>query len=253
MRRTILICLLALTALAAAAPSALAASVPKVRLAACKTALAQADRYAVFTGRMSSLRRGNRMSMRFDLFRQAGGQKSFIRVDAPGLGVWNRASDGVPSYTFRQRVQNLSAPASYQARVTFRWKGPTGRPTVVVSKLTDVCAQPDLRPDLRISFAGTQVVDATQADYSVLVRNAGGTVAGGLTGFDVSLQVGAVVSPLTTIAALGAGASQLVTFRAPRCETGSTVQAMVDPDGRIDESDEANDTVTRACAARRRG
>src|SRR5256885_8130343 len=180
-RRLILLTCAGLLALSAAAQSA---SPPRAsaQLDRCHPSLDAAQRYASFSGTMRSLRAGqDRMEMRFDLFRRARGSLVFKRVPAPGLGVWNRANPGVGRFRFRQKVENLSAPAAYRAVVSFRWIGADGRVFARAHHVTLACSQPDLRPDLRvvgIVHAGT---------YLVTVRNAGGSAA---RGFDVSFRVG---------------------------------------------------------------
>jgi hypothetical protein len=251
MRRATLIVLCALAGLACAASTAAAGSSPRAKLGTCGTALAKADRYVVFVGKMKSLRRGNRMMMRFDLYsRTAESSPEWVRVEAPDLGIWHRASPGVPSYTFRQRVQGLPAPARYRALITFRWKGPKGakgKRTVVVKKSTPVCSQPDLRPDLRVSFDSFQPAGDGLADYTLRVRNAGKTAAGS---FAVALAV-AGETQSAFVAALGPGGDALVTVRASRCDADSPASATVDPDGTVAESKEGNNTATRTCMGKR--
>jgi hypothetical protein len=242
MRRSVLIALCALAALVGMVSEA-AASSPRAKLQACATSLSQPSRYAVFVGKMKSLRRGNKMSLRFDLYQRTKGTKKFTRVDAPDLGVWHRANAGVPSYTFRQRVQGLSAPAAYRARISFRWKGPKGKRAVTIKKSTPACVQPDLRPDLRVSFVKTGA-SAGQVNYQVVVRNAGKTAAGA---FQVDL---APASGPEMVTGLGPGAE--IPFQLS-CTANSTIQATVDPLGTVDERNESNNTATRVCLARRGG
>lgn len=152
MKRFVPIAVFTLAVAAAVAPAAPAAE-PSVKatMATCHVAALQPERYAVFTGVMRSLRPGNRLEMRFDLFRRATDEQDFTPVDASGLGVWNRADAGVPSYRFRQRVENLPAGSSYRARVTFRWTGPAGKRRVVLRKVTKACRQPAARAGLRVA------------------------------------------------------------------------------------------------------
>src|SRR5947209_3699827 len=127
MRRLVPIVCAGLLALPVAAQSA---SPPRssAQLERCHASLDAAQRYAVFSGTMRSLRAGqDRMEMRFDLFRRAPGASAFKRVAAPGLGVWNRADPGVGRFKFRQKVENLGAPAAYRAVVGFRWVNARGR------------------------------------------------------------------------------------------------------------------------------
>src|SRR5256885_11667179 len=181
-RRLILLTCAGLLALSAAAQSA---SPPRAsaQLDRCHPSLDAAQRYASFSGTMRSLRAGqDRMEMRFDLFRRARGSLVFKRVPAPGLGVWNRANPGVGRFRFRQKVENLSAPAAYRAVVSFRWIGADGRVFARAQHVTLACSQP--LPDLRIVDITRPVGTGT---YPGTVRNARGLAA---RGFDVSLSVG---------------------------------------------------------------
>jgi hypothetical protein len=194
----------------------------------------------VFAGTMRSLRGGqDRMDMRFDLFRRARGGFVFKRVAASGLGVWNRANPGVGRFKFRQKVENLSAPASYRAVVSFRWIDAAGRVFAHAQRVTPACPQPELRPDLRV----TRITHP--GAYVVTVRNAGGSPA---RGFDVSLSVGgAPVVPSQTVGVLGPHQARTLDFTGPRC--ASPVVATVDPGNVVAESNEANNTLTASCAS----
>jgi len=237
-RRLILMACLALLALPAAAQSATSprASVLTTR---CHPALDATQRWAVFGGTMRSLRGGqDRMAMRFDLFRRARGSSVFKRVAAPGLGIWNRANPGVGRFKFRQKVENLSAPAAYRAVVSFRWIGADGRVFARAHHVTLACSQPDLRPDLRvvgIVHAGT---------YLVTVRNAGGSAA---RGFDVSFRVGGGNPVGQTVGVLGPHQWLTLTFTRPGC--ADPVGATADSGSAVLESDEANNTLTTTCAS----
>src|SRR5712691_4808364 len=172
-RRLLVIACAGVLALSAAAQSA---SPPRAsaQLDRCHASLDAAQRYAVFSAAMRSLRAGqDRMEMRFDVFRRAQGSLVFKRVAAPGLGVWNRANPGVGRFRFRQKVENLSAPAAYRAVVSFRWIGADGRVFARAQHVTVACAQPDLRPNLRIGSIKRSAVDSRQ--YLVTVRNDGGS------------------------------------------------------------------------------
>ncbi|MGI8594105.1 MAG: CARDB domain-containing protein [Solirubrobacteraceae bacterium] len=238
-----------LALLAAAPPAALAAPSAQARVATCHLDPVQDQRYAVFTGEMASLRRGNRMEMRFELERRAPGEGAFVPVDVPKLGVWNRAKPGRSPYRFNQRVEKLAAPATYRARVTFRWTGPNGAKKVVARRVTPPCKQPDFRGDLRLRAVGAQRVPGTdKADYTVEVRNAGRTVAESATGFDVVLGIDGVALPATTLNGLAPGDRRELTFRGPRCRpSDGSATAVVDPDNRVDEAGEGNNVIGVPC------
>jgi hypothetical protein len=240
-RRAILMSCAGLLALPAAAQSA-SLSRASAQLDRCHASLDAAQRYAVFSGTMRSLRAGqDRMEMRFDLFRRATGALIFRRVAAPGLSVWNHADAGVGGYRFRQKVANLTAPAAYRSVVSFRWLDANGRVFARAQHVTPACLQP--LPDLRI-------VDITRplgtGTYRVTVRNAGGLAA---RGFDVSLSVGQgnPVVPGQTVGVLGPHQSVVVTFTRTGC--ADPVVATADSGHAVPESDEANNTLTMLCAS----
>ena len=110
--------------------------------------------------------------MRFDLFRRAPRGVVFKRVAAPGLGVWNRANPGVGRFKFRQKVENLSAPAAYRAVVSFRWIGAEGRVSRGHSASRLACQQPDCGPNLRIGASRARPADPT-CQYDLIVSNDG--------------------------------------------------------------------------------
>jgi CARDB len=249
-RRLLLIAGASLLARPAAAQSA---NPPRAsaQLDRCHASLDAAQRYAVFSGVMRSLRAGqDRMDMRFDLFRRAPGAFAFKRVAAPGLGVWKRADAGVGRLKFKQKVEALTAPAAYRAVVSFRWINANGRVFARAQHVTPICQQPDLRPNLRIGrITGARTADRSIATYDVTVRNDGLSAA---RGFDVSLSVGgAPVVPSQTVGLLRSGRRTLppLEFTGPRCTEGGPVVATADAGGAVAESNEADNALTVPCPA----
>lgn len=237
-----------LALLAATAPAAGAAPPARASVATCHVDPVQDQRYAVFTGEMFSLRPGNRMEMRFALERRSPGEAAFVPVDVLKLGEWKRAKPGRSPYRFAQRVEKLAGPASYRARVTFRWTGPKGAKKVVVRRVTPPCRQPELRPDLRLrAVEARRVPDTDEAQYTVEVRNGGPTVAGQEAGFHVVLSIDGIALPATTVNGLGPGDRRELTFFGPLCRPGGSVTAVVDPDRRVDEAGENNNTIGVPC------
>jgi hypothetical protein len=252
MRRASIIsaCAAALAACAAApahgdAVQLRASTEPRATLVACHFDVAQPSRFAVFGGSMTSMRHGDdRMQMRFDVYRRPPGSTRFARIQAPGLGVWNKASAGVLRYRFKQRVENLPAPGSYRAVVSFRWLSAQGKVFLRTKRTTPSCVQPDPRPDLRAPRITALRLGAGEWRYDVVVRNDGRSAA---SDFDVVLTVGDQAQPASTVIGLAAGARRTVSFTAPRCTAGSQVRVDVDPDDRVAEADETNNTLTVDC------
>ena len=254
MRRTAsitLACAVAAIAGAATPGAALAQTTAgKVSVSSsCRPAVKQLDRQLVVTGDMLSLRRGNRMEMRFDLYTKTLSDPTWKLVQAPDLGIWNRAKPGRTEYKFRQKTLNLAAPASYKMRVTFHWVGP-GAAETFARRTTKVCEQRDPRPNLRVVRLDASPIKGGLADYIVVIRNVGASTASGPNGFDTALAIDGVTQPPNkNVLGLPAGASTQHRWRAPRCKQGGTVKATVDPDQRIDQSDRADDVLELPCPA----
>jgi len=117
---------------------------------------------------------------------------------------------------FKQKVEALTAPATYRAVVSFRWINANGRVFARAQHVTPTCQQPDLRPNLRIGrITGSRTADRSIATYDVTVRNDGLSAA---RAFDVSLSVGGVpVVPTKTLGLLRAGLRVTLQFTGQRC------------------------------------
>ena len=230
-------------------PPARSAQAPplRVKLSACQSGPAADERTATFVGSMPAVAGTTRMWMRFDLFERIAPATGFAAVKAPKLGVWQKSAPGRASsgFVFTQRVQGLTAPASFRAQVRFRWYGKGGKLLRSVTRTSAICKQPDQRPDLR---AGA--LDAVrgplpdQATYALDVRNDGRTAAAGSTSCSPSA---APSSRPSTLPASRRRRTTTVTFVAPRCAPGSTVRFELDAEDAVDESSEADDVVDRAC------
>jgi hypothetical protein len=253
MRRTASITLVcAFAALAGSAAPAAAQKPPtkvSVSLSACRSDVKPLARRFRVVGDMFSLRQGNRMEMRFDVYKKTPADPTWRPVAAADLGIWNRAMPDRSEYTVGQKIVNLAAPASYKARVTFHWVGP-GKEETTTKRWSKVCEQRDPRPNLRVVLLDASPLKRGMATYVVQVKNVGGTVTTGAAGFDIALAVDGVTQPVSDpIFGLRPGASIQVNFRAPRCKPTGSVRAAVDPDARIDQSDRADDVLELPCPA----
>ncbi|MDX6642115.1 MAG: hypothetical protein QOD76_77, partial [Solirubrobacteraceae bacterium] len=254
MRRALITCACTAALAAFAAPPALAGiddaltgRVPNVKatLVACHFALPQAERFAVFGGSMASMRNGkDRLQMRFDVYRRVPGSSAWQRIQALGLGSWNKADAGVTRYRFRQKVENLPAPSFYRAVVRFRWLNAAGKVFARTKRTTAPCFEPDPRPDLRVGRVDFTRGGPDPTQYSVVVRNGGRSDA---SDFDVVLSVSGAAEPAKTLDSLVAGGRRVVQFQAPTCRAGGQVKVTVDPDNRVAEANEANNTRTIDC------
>lgn len=209
------------------------------RMTACATSAAQPGRYLVADGTMRTLKGASRMQIRFELQSRTRDRPAWHTLVAPGFGVWNTAGPGVRRYVYEKRVEALAAPAGYRMVVQFRWLNGS-RSVAQQRRVTGVCEQPDRRADLvprKLSVKGPR-------RYELRLDNTGGSASGP---FSVVMNVNGAALPGVAVAGLKAGGSTTVVLPGPRCVPGSSMVARVDPDGRVDERDEAANELATPC------
>lgn len=244
MRRTPSL-LAVLAALAVTPPAASASAPPAVpklgaTLATCATSPLPVDRVATFVASMPAIAGATRMRVRFDLERRRPGQRRWRRIRAQGFGTWERSARNVAGFVFRKRVNGLPVPASYRARVRFRWIASDGSIVRRAHARSPACAQPDLRPNL-VPGALTAILDAQPglAIYALEVRNRGRSASGAF-----SVRVG---TGTAEVAPLRPGEQRAVLVVALACAPGGTILARVDADGRVAESRERGNATRMRC------
>ena len=218
MRRALLV---ALVVVLVAAPAASGAPRLRAELTECSIGS------AAFTGSMPAGAGTDRMAMRFDLYE---GER---RVRAPGLGRWERSEPGRAGFVFTQRVEGLTAPATYRARVRFRWYDDEGNVLRRAERRTPVCRQPDPRPQLRVLAV---------APGRVTVANVG---LGRAEAFSTALGAGGATLRLEE--GLAAGAVAELAFAEQPCAPGQVLVAVVDSLGEVDEANERDNVRTLNC------
>lgn len=236
--------IIAACAVALAFPAALTASVAstperadaRLRLLSCRAGVDPLARSLTVDSVMRSLRTGDRMQMRFDLYQRVPRSRRFRRLAGPGLGTWNAATPGVVRFRFRKPIQNLPAPAVYYVRVAYRWKDADGDVVARTVRVTPLCRQPDLRADLRVAA----VLDS----HRVVVHNAGRGTSGA---FDAAVTIGNAPQPPRTVGALFPGERRTVDLPGAACPPGTPASVQLDPDNRVDESDERNNVRSFTC------
>jgi hypothetical protein len=209
-------------------------------LETCQTSALPAQRVASFVGSMPAIDGAVRMQMRFELQRRRPYERTWRPLrGVQGFGVWETALPERAGFVFHKRVDGLQVPASYRARVRFRWSQADGSIVRRAHRTTPSCGQPDLRPDLTPGRLRA-VLDARPAlaVYTLVVRNEGRSAAGPFT---VRIAGG-----FSEVAELASGAHVEVPVVAAACAPGSTVLAIVDSDRRVAEADERNG-LRRAC------
>jgi hypothetical protein len=197
---------------------------------------------ATFRGRMKGVADSDRMWMRFTLFeKRAAG---FEVLAAPGLARWHKSKPGVGAFGYRQTVRGLQPGASYRMQVNYRWYSADGRLIARARRRSPACRQFEELPNLTVSVEDAR---ATQVDgvlrYRVWVSNTGVAPAAGVA---VRTAVDGDVLDTITVGLLPPGASRLLGFRGPPCT--SSVSAVVDPDGLLAESSEADNVHELSCA-----
>jgi CARDB protein len=217
----------------------------RARLISCRGGLDPLGRSLTVDSVMRSLRAGDRMHMRFELYQRAPGMRGFRRLTGPGLGTWNAATPGVQRFRFRKPIENLPAPAAYYVRVRYRWKDEAGQVFAAAARSTPLCRQPDLRADLRVVSVGApRPLGANLWIYPVVVRNAGRGPSGE---FDAVATVGDAPQPARTIRGLAPRERRTVELPGRRCPAGTLASVQLDPDNRVDESDERNNVRSFTC------
>ena len=237
---------LAATAALLAVPAAPSSAAPaKVRLLACEAAIEQSERFAVFEGEVRSIAGAARMQVRFALEAHTQDRAGWTRVAAPGFGTWVASSPGVRRFVYTKRVENLFAPARYRVVARFRWLDSAGEVIARDKRRSPVCRQPDQRANLlplRIEVGPGAFPESQR--YVIPIVNRGRVDA---AGFAVRLTVDGEPQPIAMAAGLAAGERSALTLEGPRCRPGTTVSAVVDADGVIDEADEADNLVSVSC------
>lgn len=195
-----------------------------------------------FRGAMRRVARTRSMSMRFSLEERVGSGR-FVRIEAPGLGVWRNSRTGVERFAHRQRVLALVEGSSYRTVVRFRWHD--RRETVIkrARRVSGRCLQPGPLPNLAVDrLRGRPSGDRTLVRYVVVVANRGQVPSADTA---VSVAVDGSTVDTVPVAALAPGERVRVVVRGPRCE--ARVEARVDPDDEVRERRERDNVRSVRC------
>jgi hypothetical protein len=238
--RSLLLALCA-ASLAVLAPAAGAkpAAPASVSLEDCRSADPE---LAIFYGSMKAVPGTTRMSMRFELLERMGGGR-FVKVDAPGLGVWHRSRAGARRFGYRQKLDNLDRTASYRTVVRYRWFDAGGERLLSATRASAVCGPPSELPNLRIGKVESRAGSAPgSVVYSINVRNDGGSTARAVS---VLLRMDGQALQERQLAVLGSGELQTIGWTAGRC--GDRLDAVVDPANTVRESIETDNLRVVGC------
>lgn len=256
-----LVVALVATLLGAAVPAAtVAAPVPDgaaaARLAACRHSPSIDQRVAVVSARMKPLPGAARLTLKLDLFQrlQVPGARWTLRTDVPGLGTWTTPSDALLGtragdvFKYRQAVGRLVLGYAYRFRVSFRWLDATGAVVREGTLTTRACGQPG--PDLVATTVrmDPHPVVRGAVRYAVTVVNQGRTpVARAILSATYPGET-TVGGHRKRIGRLLPGASVVIVFTGTPCAAGEAPAAFaVDPDGLVEETNEANNQLVASC------
>jgi hypothetical protein len=193
---------------------------------------------ATFEGQVAQVRKGAKMQLRFTLQAATPDAPKFRKISADGFGQWITAPSSARRYTYDKTVQALLVPASYRVAIDFRWR--SGSKTIRSERrLSPVCRQPDLRPDLLL-----RNVRADRDGYVAVVVNRGKQPAGA---FDVDFQRNGKSVGSTRVTGVAPGQVVNVFLPGPRCGEGEALTAVVDSRSEVDEADEDNDSFKASC------
>ncbi len=185
-----------------------------------------------------------RMAMRFTLLSTLTPTGRSKRVHVPGLGRWHKAKPDVGAFSYKQEFLNLTAGGSYSVRVDYRWYDDAGTVVKSTKRRSPACRQLDRLPNLRVQIASAQPTQTNGVwRYGLRVGNDGLTL---VTGIAVRLSIDGSVAGNATVAALDPGGWTRVSVRGPAC--ARWVDAEVDPEAAIAESNELDNRQQLACA-----
>lgn len=243
----------AIAGFAAVASAASGGRHAQLRGFVCQRALDPAGRGVSVSALMRPVTGTAKMALRFELLKRGSRHSRAASVAGPGLRNWvtppprrpplgARAGD---RWIVKHPVVDLTAPAFYQFRVTFRWSDSAGRAIGRAVRLSRQCFQPELRPDLRVTAVNVTPLPADPGSdaFVAQIRNSGRTAAGR---FDVQLADGPVMKT-TTVARLPAHAGVQIDFDGPACSAAAPATVTADPAHAVDDANRANNAMRVTC------
>jgi hypothetical protein len=242
-------------ALCAVAAASVAASQPRAQLRGlvCQKALDPPARAVGITAEIRPLTKTKQMQLKFQFLMRTKPHGKFVSVSAGDLGSWISPSNptlGQRSgdvWIVHKQVVDVSAPAQYRFRVSFRWFGAHGHALGTTTRQSAICTQPELRPDLLVQSITVQPVTGRPKvnRYVAVIRNAGASAAGP---FEILFTPGGAL-PVQTVSVSGLAAHAKLTrsFLGPVCSNASATSVTVDPNDKVDDLNRSNNTLTAVC------
>ena len=245
MGRIGVVLVIAVVTAAAALPAAARDRAPaNVRISACEPGGDASTRSARFQTTTLAIPGTARMQVRLTLLERLG-EGVFEKVSAPGLEVWRTSREGARRFVYTQEIAGLKPNAAYRVAVRYRWRNADGEVIRTARRRSDVCEVEGSLPDLRVVRISARRDAAGTANYSVIVRNAGGADARNV---DVRLTVDGSPLSASTLGSLIALETRPVRFSGPACTR--TVSAVIDPADALRESGEEDNVLSIPCPLR---
>ncbi len=225
----------------------------QLRGAICQTALEPAARAIGITSVMRPVRGTVTLQMRFDLFVRGRGATTYSTVHGGDLGRWltpqnatlGRRSGDV--WILTKQVVDLTAPATYRLRASYRWVGAHHRLLGSARRYAPRCYEPELRPDLRVGKVTAKPIAGRPSKnrYWVTIANGGATAAGAFT---VQFAPGGTAKTASQgVTSLGAHQSRQVSFVGPVCSTGVSPTITIYPGPSVDDYNPGNNVRSVNC------
>lgn len=239
------------------AGSVAVARAPRASLAdfVCQRALDPPARTISVKSVMRPVPGTQKLALRFQLLMRRHSFSSPTLVRGGDLGTWispqNPTLGQLPGDVWKvsHPVVDLTAPAAYRFRVTFRWIGAHRRLLATAQRVSPLCFQPELRPDLLVKSITVLPIAGkpNRDDYLAVIRNAGATAAGP---FDILFTPGGTLAPKSrTIQRLDPHQGHRELFVGPLCMPGDAPTVTVDPGQLVDDFDRSNNTLIATCPA----
>lgn len=240
-----------------AAAAAISSSVPpraSLSTFVCQTAVNPLSRGIAVTAVMRPVPSTKSMQVRFELMRMGRHAAAFhpLRTRRGNLGKW--ISPGIPTlgqlpsdvWKPTGQVANLPAPDYYRLKVSFRWLGTGGLKLGQAVRLTPVCYEPELRPDLVVRSIGIAPLPSKPGNdaYDAVIANRGATAAGP---FQVSLAEAQTVVDTITLPELSSHKTRHAHLIGPACSTGEVITVTADPAHQVDVWDRTNSALSVVC------
>lgn len=257
--RGFLLAILALggaVAVTAGAAVAAAPAPPRASLQSfvCQTAIDPPTRGVSVKAVMRPVPMTEHMEVRFDLLRarRRFGDFRVLKVKAGILGKWvtptNPTLGQLPTDIWEPtgEVADLSAPAYYRLRVSFRWLGTSDQRLAEQSRTSPTCFEPELRPNLVVrSITIASLPNQSGDAYAAVVTNRGATAAGQ---FEVQLSEGAAAVDTTIVPGLDAHRLRRIVLEGPACNSGEVITVTADPGHQVDVSTRIGSSLSTVCS-----